>query len=278
MDLHTVTSYRLAGQRGDLALAAGETVVAGGTWLFSEPQPGTTGLVDLTSLGWTPWERVGDVLRISATCTIEELLAVPREELGTAADLVRDCADAFLMSFKIQHLATVGGNVCLALPAGAMISLFAALGAEVVVWTADGDERREPVESFVRGPGRTSLAPGEVVRAVDVPDQGTSRFAFRRASLAALGRSASVVVGRLDGDVVRLVVTAATPRPVVLRVGPDDDLATLLASVEQWYDDPHGAPDWRAAVIETVAPAGVRRPTTTADERPRGASEQRRKA
>ena len=27
------------------------------------------------------------------------------------------------MSWKVQHVATVGGNLCLALPAGAMISL-----------------------------------------------------------------------------------------------------------------------------------------------------------
>ena len=257
MDLTTVTSYRRARERADLRLVAGEAVVAGGTWVFSTPQPSTTGLVDLTTLGWPAWEtpesglRAGVALRIAATCTVTEVQQAPWS--AEVAALVRSCAEAFLMSFKIQRLATVGGNLCLALPAGAMISLFAALGAEVVVWTADGDERREPVESFVRGPGRTSLAPGEVVRAVDVPEQGASRFAFRRTSLAALGRSASVVVGRLDGDVVRLVVTAATPRPVVLRVGPDDDLATLLSSVEQWYDDPHGAPDWRAAVTRTLA-------------------------
>ncbi|MFB9312220.1 FAD binding domain-containing protein [Nocardioides plantarum] len=265
MDLTTVTSYRHARERGDLRLVPGEAVVAGGTWVFSTPQPSTTGLVDLTTLGWPAWETPGSglpdglpeglpegvALRVAATCTVTQVQDAPWS--SEVASLVRSCAEAFLMSFKIQRLATVGGNLCLALPAGAMISLFAALGAEVVVWTPDGDERRESVESFVRGPGRTSLAPGEVVRALDVPDHGAARFAFRRTSLAALGRSASVVVGRLDRDVVRLVVTAATPRPLVLSVGPDDDPAALLGAVDHWYDDPHGAPDWRAAVTATLA-------------------------
>jgi CO/xanthine dehydrogenase FAD-binding subunit len=260
MDLTTVTSYRRARDRADLRLVPGETVVAGGTWLFSTPQPDTTGLVDLTTLGWPAWETrdgaLGDLpdrvaLRVAATCTVTAVQDAPWPV--EVASLVRSCAEAFLMSFKVQHLATVGGNLCLALPAGAMISLFTALGAEVVVWTPDGGERREPVESFVRGVGRTSLARGEVVRALDVPEQGGARFAFRRQSLASLGRSASVVVGRRDGGVVRLVVTAATPRPVVLAVGPEDDPARLLDSVEDWYDDPHGAPDWRAAVTATLA-------------------------
>ena len=48
-------------------------------------------------------------------------IAIPDGVLGTAADLARRCAEALLMSFKVQHVATVGGNLCLALPAGAMI-------------------------------------------------------------------------------------------------------------------------------------------------------------
>ena len=51
VDLNTVTSYRFATSRADLALAPGEKVLGGGTWLFSEPQPDVTGLVDLVDDG-----------------------------------------------------------------------------------------------------------------------------------------------------------------------------------------------------------------------------------
>lgn len=253
MDLHTVISYRLAGQRSDLALAAGEAVVSGGTWLFSEPQPGTTGLVDLTTLGWTPWERTGDGLRLAATCTVAELLAIPDAELGTAADLVRECADAFLMSFKIQHLATVGGNLCLALPAGAMISLLVALEATAVVWTVDGGERREPVRDFVTGVRTTTLATGEVLRAVEVPASSLGdRYAFRRCSLAPLGRSSAVVVGRGAPSGAVVSITAATSRPVVLEAGAGW-LAEGLDAVDCWYADAHGSADWREAMARRFA-------------------------
>ncbi|NPC95818.1 xanthine dehydrogenase family protein subunit M [Nocardioides sp. zg-DK7169] len=251
MDLTHVTSYRCPTTRAGLGLAPGETVLGGGTWLFSEPQPATTGLVDLTALGWPAIEELDDgTLRIAATCTVAELVASPL--LGPLAPLVRSAADAFLMSFKIQHAATVGGNIALALPAGAMISLTAALGGTAEVWTPDGGVRREPVAALVRGVRRTSLAPGEVLRAVDVPPgPRAARSAFRRAALTPHGRSSAVVVG--VGD--RVTLTAATTRPVVLAA---DRLEEGLAAVDCWYDDAHGAADWRADVTATLAREVVR--------------------
>lgn len=244
MDLTSVATLRAARTRADLALAAGETLLAGGTFLFSEPQPATTGLVDLTTLDWPAWELLPDRLRIGATCTIAE---VQRAPWGPLADLVRQCADSFLMSWKVQHVATVGGNLALALPAGAMISLTAALGATVEVWSPDGAARSLPVGELVTGPGLTTLRPGEVIRAVDVPRHALDRpAAFRRTALTPLGRAAAVVIG--SGSTI--TVTASTTRPVPLPVG---DLAAALAAVDCWYDDPHGAPDWRAHVTGLLA-------------------------
>lgn len=244
MDLVTVTSHRSARGRADLVLAPGEALLAGGTWLFSEPQPQVSGLVDLTTLGWPDFEELPGVLRIGATCTIERALAGP---WGEAAGLVRAAADSFLMSFKVQHVATVGGNLCLALPAAAMVSLTAALGATVLIWTPDGGERHQPVVDFVTGAGTTTLAPGEVVRAIDVPTAALSLpSAFRRTSLTPLGRASAVVVG--CGH--QITVSASTSRPVVLDA---DDLDAGLAAIACWYDDPHGPADWRAHVTGVLA-------------------------
>lgn len=74
MDITTVTSFRAARTRDDLALAPGEAFIAGGTWLMSEPQPSTTGFVDLTAMGWPDIEVDDAGLRIGATCTIATLL------------------------------------------------------------------------------------------------------------------------------------------------------------------------------------------------------------
>ena len=258
MDLHTVEALRPARTRDDLRLAAGETLLGGGSWLFSEPQPEVTGLVDLTAMGWEPWEITTDGLSVAATCTVAQLLHPPAPAEWTASPLFKQCADAFLMSFKIWNTATVGGNLCLAMPAGAMISLATALDAEVVVWTADGGERREPVAAFVRGVRETSLQAGEVLRSVEFPVAALrGRTAFRKIALTPIGRSSAVVIGRVDTDGrFTLAITAATPRPYVFRFDeppPAADVRAALGSVDEWYADPHGSPDWRAAVTLELA-------------------------
>ncbi|HEY9414479.1 MAG TPA: FAD-binding molybdopterin dehydrogenase, partial [Pseudonocardia sp.] len=57
MDLNTVTELHRPTGRADLTarLVDGATApLAGGTWLFSQPQPLLRALVDLTGLAWTP--------------------------------------------------------------------------------------------------------------------------------------------------------------------------------------------------------------------------------
>jgi xanthine dehydrogenase FAD-binding subunit len=163
MDLIEVERMRVARTRADLALAPGEAVLAGGTWLFSEPQPGVRGLVDLTALGWDPVAGLPDGgLAIAATCTLAELRDAD-SRFGAARGLVAPLVDALLGSWKIHRVATVGGNICTALPAGPMTSLASGLGATAVIWSPDGSERRLPVAALVTGVRTTALARGEVL-------------------------------------------------------------------------------------------------------------------
>jgi len=255
MDLIEVERMRVATTRGDLALAPGEAVLGGGTWLFSEPQPGLTGLVDLIGLDWEPVTAHPDGrLEVAATCTLAQLRETAGG-FGVAQDLVAASVDALLGSWKIHRIATVGGNICLALPAGPMTSLASGLGATAVIWTPDGGERRVPVAELVTGVRTTSLAPGEVLRAVEFPAP-PEWAAYRRASLAPLGRSGVFVVARRDDDGFALAVTAATPRPRVLAfagIPTAAELTSELDTIEGWYDDPHGAPDWREALTRRFA-------------------------
>jgi len=257
MDLVTVRTVRTPSHRDDLALAPGEQPLAGGTWLFSEEQPGLTGLVDLTTLGWRDTERTPDGLRIAATCTIAALRRVVPEDDWAAWPLVDRCANALLASFKVWNQATVGGNVAVALPAGAITALLVTLDATAEVWTPDGGERRVPVAELVTGPRTTDLAPGEVIRAFDVPRAAlASTTGFRRVSLSPHGRTGALVTARWSSTDFVLVVTGATPRPLVLRfpAAPTaEEVDARLAAHDDWYDDPHGSPDWRRAVSRRFA-------------------------
>ncbi|MGD9529830.1 FAD binding domain-containing protein [Pseudonocardia sp.] len=251
MDLAFVTDLRRPSSRAELGeLGPGVAVLAGGTWLYSEPQDHVHTLVDLTGLGWEPLV-VTDGITVGATCTLAELAA-------SGIPLATECCGALAGSFKIWNTATAGGNVCLGLPAGPVIALAAALDGVAVIWTADGGERRMPVARFVLGDRRTALARGEVLRAIELPAATLSaRVAFRRAALSAEGRSGSVVIGRVDPDgTFVLTVTAAVERPHRVAfpgIPTASELVAALDGVERWFEDPHGAPDWRRAVTEVLA-------------------------
>ncbi|WP_068276654.1 FAD binding domain-containing protein [Aldersonia kunmingensis] len=262
MDLPTIDTIAVPRTRAEIDTSgAGVAFLAGGTWLFSEPQDDLRKLVDLTGLGWPPITVTDDGLELAATATIEQLVSAQVPGTWKAQPLFRECASALLASFKIWHSATVGGNLCLSLPAGAMITLCAALDGSALVWRSDGSQYRVPVLDFVTGAGRNVLLPGEVLRSVTLPRVALrSRTAFRKVALAPLGRSGAVLVGRVDaGGEFALTVTAATDRPYVLRfptLPAADELRRAISSGipgRAWYDDAHGSPDWRAAVTQTLA-------------------------
>ena len=161
MDLNTITEIARPRQRAELpAWNAGDAWLAGGTWLFSEPQLRVSRLIDIAELGWPALQVSEQGLRIAATCRIAELDGLTFPPHWTAAPLVNQCCRSFLASFKIWNMATVGGNLCMSLPAGPMISLTTALEGVCTIWTPQGEERRVAVADFVVGGGAQRAAAG----------------------------------------------------------------------------------------------------------------------
>ena len=254
MDLNTVEMVTTPRVRHEIgAFAAGDAWLAGGTWLFSEPQPKVRRLVDLAGFDWEPLRASPAGLSIAATCTIATLDALEPPPSWIAGPLIGQCCRAFLASFKIWTMATVGGNLCIALPAGPMISLCTALDGECLIWTPEGRERRLPVVDLVTGPQTTALLPGELLRSIDLPIEALRRrTAFRQISLTPLGRSGALLIGTVTpGGAFALTVTASTRRPVQFRFADRPSAEDLLARIEAdippelYYDDIHGRPDWR---------------------------------
>jgi hypothetical protein len=175
-----------------------------------------------------------------------------------AAPVFRLACTALHGSFKVWHVATIGGNLCASLPAGPMTSLAAGLDADVLLWRADGSDERMPAAAFVTGNTTNALHPGDVLRSVEISaDALASRTAIRKTALSPLGRSGAVLVGRSapDGRFV-LTVTAATVSPVQLRyptLPGADVLDADVAAVDAWFTDAHGAADWRRAVSRLLA-------------------------
>lgn len=230
----------------------GNAWLGGGTWLFSEPQIHTDTLIDLETLGWPSLTVTDEGLEIAATCRIAELYAFKAPNKWTEGLLFHECCRSFLSSFKIWNEATVGGNIVMSLPAGPMISLTVSLEGIYELWPRDGAARKVPAADFVTGSHANVLAPGELLRAIHLPVSALKkRHAFRRASLTHLGRSSVLLIGTRGSDDLLLTVTAATIRPVQLRLHERPNLHDLHAAIdaaiplELYLDDVHGSPAHR---------------------------------
>jgi CO/xanthine dehydrogenase FAD-binding subunit len=253
MDLNTIAEVAHPRSRSDLPVwTAGDAWLAGGTWLFSEPQVHLRRLVDLTDLKWPALTISEHGLSIAATCTIAQLdaLACPPDWL--AAPLINRCCRAFLASFKIWKTATVGGNLCMSLPAGPMISLTSALDGVCAIWRADGSELRIAAADFVTGNQTNVLEPGDLLRQIDIPIAALKRrSAFRQISLTPVGRSAALLIGSVGADgAFFLTITASTKNPVRLSFPAMPAAAALHEAILQrcegtYHDDVHGKPEWR---------------------------------
>ncbi|KSV75886.1 hypothetical protein N185_15690 [Sinorhizobium sp. GW3] len=262
MDINTITEVRRPRTREELwPFDNGDAWLGGGTWLFSEPQPRLNRLIDLSKLDWKPLTASDAGLSIAATCSVATLDTFDPPLAWPAARLIGKCCRAFLGSFKIWNMATVGGNLCLSLPAGPMISLTTALDGVCTIWAPDGSERKVSVVDFIKGPLHNDLRSGEILRRVDLPCEALSRrTAFRRASLTTLGRSGVLLIGTLaSSGAFALTVTASTRRPAQLSFATLPSAEGLSRSLEAeirdslYYDDVHGRPDWRKHMTHLFA-------------------------
>jgi len=262
MNLNTIVEVKRPKSFDKIEWGDGHAWLGGGTWLFSEPQVNTHTLVDLERLGWPALTVTEQGLDIAATCKIVELHDFKGPPEWRSVPLFDKCIDAFLMSFKIWNAATVGGNIIMSLPAGAMVSLTAALEGVLTLWPRKGEPRRIPVVDFVTGNHQNVLQPGELLRSIHLPASVLrKRFAMRQVSLTHLGRSAALIVATVDDndDNFLLTISAATPRPVHLRFKKTPSAAELREAIDQrlpadaWFQDVHGSAPYKRHVTHYLA-------------------------
>lgn len=262
MDLNTITEViRRPSDRPGADWREGDAWLAGGTWLFSAEQPSLSRLIDLTALRWDPLVPSDAGLEIGATCTIRDLYAFVLPDDWTAGTLFAKSCEAFLSSFKVWNSATVGGNICMSLPAGPMITLTVALEAEYELWAPDGSVRIVDALDFVTGNNRNILTPGEILRRIDIPARALrKRTAHRRFTLTRLGRSTVFLIGTQTPGTsdLLLTVTAGTTRPVRLAFDTMPDARTLQQSIDVvpadvWFTDPNGTVDHRRHLTKHFA-------------------------
>ena len=147
---------------------------------------------------------------------------------------------------QIRNLATIGGNICNASPAGDTLSALLAFGAECKIIGAEG-ERIVTLDKFFTGPGRTVLLEDEILVEIRLPtpkqDSGSLyiKHSPRGAMDIATVGVASVISLQNRGRVCRDVkIGLASVAPTPIRAYTAEDMLRgqnitpdLLAAVAQ---------------------------------------------
>jgi CO/xanthine dehydrogenase FAD-binding subunit len=263
MDLATVSHvFRPTGRDRLPPWRAGDAWLGGGTWLFSDPPPELRRLIDLDGFGWPSLTCDDQGLTIAATCRIAELHRFEPLPNWPGTSLFRPCCEALQSSFKIWNTATVGGNLCLALPAGTLITLTAALDGRCLIWCPDGGERCVDVINLVTDINRTVLGPGELLRAITLPAAALARKnVLRHATATRYGRTIAMAIGTLapDNGSVSFTLASATRRPVRLTFDELPSVATLADAVAAavpetlCVEDSYGSTAYRRRLIVALA-------------------------
>ena len=157
----------LAGVFDALAQHPGAKLVTGGTDAVVEMNQRLTRYEAIVSLEAVEelrvFEDADDALILGA--------AVPLAEIEERLDGALPMLEALLPLFSsrlIRNRATLGGNLATASPIGDSPPVLLALGAEVILASAEG-ERTVPVSELFTGYRKTALKDGEVIAKVRIP-------------------------------------------------------------------------------------------------------------
>ncbi len=203
-------------------------------------------------------------------------VAVTGAEMREHAELGRDWpgvveAMDLIGSTQVQGRATPVGNLCNASPAADSVPAMIAAGMVATV-TGPGGSRDVPVEEIPTGPGKTSLAKGEMITALTLPPRGTNggdaylRFIPRtEMDIAVVGCGINLTV---EGDTIthaRMALGAVAPTAVLVHAAEDalvgrtldEDALKALADLAEAscnpIDDKRGTVKFRTHIAGVLA-------------------------
>jgi carbon-monoxide dehydrogenase medium subunit len=252
----------------------GARILAGGTDLLIRLRDGSTSATVVVDVKRIPEmapsiERVDGHLRIGANTAMTDLLADLR--LRALFPALIDAASV-VGSVQIRNRATLAGNLCNASPAADTAPPLLVYGAIVETFGPDGERRFPLDELFVRS-GVTTLRPGELVTAIELPlPAGPTGSAHVRRTRRRGHDLASVTLACLvdAAGASRLAYGSVGPRPVLVS-DPDRILADrsadpaartavlerLLADASPSPRSMRASPEYRLAMLRVLGNRAV---------------------
>ena len=209
-------------------------------------------------------------LRIGARTTMTDLL---RDERIRRDYTALAEAAAYVGSVQIRNRATLAGNICNASPAADTAPALLALEARVVAVGQRG-RRVIPLDDFFVRSGVTTLAPGELVEAIEMPVRPGRRGSVHARRTRRRGHdlaSVTLAVAVDEDGVTRVSYGSVGPRPVLaiddtgLLADPaaGDDavrgrLDELFAAAAPSPTSMRASPEYRLAMLRVMGLRAVR--------------------
>ncbi len=255
-------------------------LMSGGTALVLQmkqrfSQPGhVIGLKNIRGLGSIEAEEDGGV-RIGSLCTQRQVENHPlvAERLPMVADAYRRVATP-----RIRNMATVGGGLAHGDPNQDPPPALIALGASVVLSSANGSQRVAPAEELFLDYFETDVRPGEIITGLVIPPaakgSGTAYLKFlpRTADDYATVSVAAVVTPDREGNCgdVRIVLGSVGLTPIrataaeeALRGQPLTDeaireAAALVPDAVDPLEDHRGSAEYKREMAEVFTRRAIR--------------------
>lgn len=213
------------------ALMDGEArALAGGTDLVPQIREGrshATRIVDLKHIDELTAISIRDDGSVSIGAAATATAVARHATISSAYPAVAQSA-RLIGSLQVQNRASLGGNICNAAPSADAVPALIAHAARAVIAGRHG-RREVDLSELLRGPGRTSLEPGELLVAIFLPPPAP--------------RSAACY----------------------LRFTPRREMDIAIAGAAAWIDiDDRGAIAAARIVLASVAPTAIRAPSAEA--------------
>ena len=224
------------------ALTRGARIVNGGSDVMVPINEGLDSVESWVNLrqvdSLTQIERTSRGLQIGAGVTF----ATIERELASVAPALAQAAST-VGSRQIRNVATIGGNVATASPAGDSLLPLLVYDAEVQLLSHQGS-RTIPLVQFLVGPKKTLRQPDEIITSVTLLNHTGSQHFAKVGTRNAMVISICSICARLDleSGVARVAAGSVAPTPLLIRAAED---ALLRENAAQEFAD---------AVVSSASP------------------------
>lgn len=252
---------------------SGARALAGGTDLVPQMREGrrsASGIVDLKRIDELTAIAVGSDGGVTIGAAATATTVARHAEIARLYPAVAQSA-RLIGSLQVQNRASLGGNICNAAPSADAVPALLVYGARAVIAGRSG--RREiALSELLRGPGRTTLEPGELLVSIVLPPPPPRsaaaylRFTPRREMDIAIAGAAAWIALDAHGTIVAARIVLASVAPTAIRAPTAEarligekptaaliaEAGRLAAQDARPISDTRGSADYRRTLVSVL--------------------------